>query len=161
MCGRSRGAGYSMVVMPVLHASWVIAVWSLPLMLELLLVVEGCSTWRDWSGGRRMQVGVCRSETSQPAMLQDQSSTASRWCRCLMLMSCKCEVVWRTKQKEQTKFQQERSLENTPLFKSLPLHVSLGTPHECHCTGRVEHGSNSPMAAQANSKLPLCTRPQW
>jgi len=146
--------------MLVLRASWVMVVWSLLLMLELLLLVERRSAWRDWSGGRRTQVGVCRSETSQPAALQDQSSTASRWHPCLTLMSCKCEVVWRTKQKEWTEFQQERSSENTPLFESLPLCVSLGAPCKRHHTGGVEHRSNSPTAAWANSKLPLCTRPQ-
>ena len=98
-----------MVATPGLHASWVMAVWSLSLTLELLLVVEGRSAQGDWGGGRRMRVGVRRSETSRPTVLQDQSLTASRWRPHLMLMSCKCEVVWRTKQKEQTEFQQERS----------------------------------------------------
>ena len=108
-CGQPRGAGCSAVAMPGLHASQVMAVWSLSLTLELLLVVEGRSAWGDWGGRRRTRVGVCRSETSRPTALQDQSSTASRWHPRLTSMSCKCEVVWRTEQKEQTKFQQERS----------------------------------------------------
>ena len=107
--GRPRGAGCSAVATPGLHASRVTAVWSLSLTLELLLVVEGRSARGDWGGGRRTRVGVRRSETSQPTALQDQSSTASRWRPRLTSMSRKCEVVWRTEQKEQTEFQQERS----------------------------------------------------
>jgi len=132
--GRPRGAGCSAVATLGLHASQVTAVWSLSLTLELLLVVEGRSAWGGWGGGRRTRVGVRRSETSRPTALQDQSLTASRWRLRLTSMSRKCEVVWRTEQKEQTKFQQERlprkySFIRKSALACQPWHSAQTSPH--------------------------------